>query len=552
MSQFVKILSIFILIISFHLLIFPQSASAVSGSDWRAGHIIDDGIFYRISDLSPSSIQNFLNSKVSSCDTWGTQPYAGTTRAQYAASRGYSTPFTCLKDYSMNIQGKSANGYCSSIGSGLKSSAQIIYEVSNACGIDAKSLIVMLEKEQGLVSDDWPWSIQYRSAMGYGCPDTAPCDAEYYGFFNQVYNAARQFKVYVANSGSYRHKPYQNNSIYWSPNLSCGSSTIYIENRATAGLYNYTPYQPNQAALNNLYGTGDSCSAYGNRNFWRLYNDWFGDTLGKPYSWEWAGQSAYTNANKTTTRDLGSMRLGEQAYVSIRAKNIGTATWTNSGPNPVRIGTANPIERSSVFSPFSGWMSPSRPAQLEESSVGPGEYGNFGFWITANATGLYNERFNLLAEGKTWFNDIGLSYGIGVVPDTYSWAWNSQYAFTDETKTTPRNLTNLRVGERVYVGFTARNTGNVSWSNSGSHPIRVGTSRPNERESSFSNTSGWLNNQRPNVMKENTVPPGGIGTFEFWITANATGLYNERFNLLAEGKTWFNDIGLSYGIKVNQ
>ncbi len=53
---------------------------------------------------------------------------------------------------------------------------------------------------------------------------------------------------------------------------------MYIENQATAGLYIYTPYVPNQAALNNLYGTGDGCSAYGNRNFWRTFTDWFGST----------------------------------------------------------------------------------------------------------------------------------------------------------------------------------------------------------------------------------------------------------------------------------
>ncbi len=27
-----------------------------------------------------------------------------------------------------------------------------------------------------------------------------------------------------------------------------------------------------------MYGTGDGCSAYGNRNFWRYYTDWFGST----------------------------------------------------------------------------------------------------------------------------------------------------------------------------------------------------------------------------------------------------------------------------------
>lgn len=57
----------------------------------------------------------------------------------------------------------------------------------------------------------------------------------------------------------------------------CGGASVTIASAATAALYYYTPYQPNAAALANLYGTGDSCSSYGNRNFWRMYSDWFGD-----------------------------------------------------------------------------------------------------------------------------------------------------------------------------------------------------------------------------------------------------------------------------------
>jgi hypothetical protein len=52
-----------------------------------------------------------------------------------------------------------------------------------------------------------------------------------------------------------------------------------IKNKATARLYVYTPYTPNKAALTNLYGLGDSCSTYGNRNFWRIFNDWFGSSV---------------------------------------------------------------------------------------------------------------------------------------------------------------------------------------------------------------------------------------------------------------------------------
>jgi hypothetical protein len=126
--------------------------------------------------------------------------------------------------------------------------------------------------------DDWPWPKQFQKAMGYGCPDTAPCDAQYYGFYNQMFNAAKQFRSYANNPNSYNHIPGQNNQVRFNPNPACGSSMVYIENKATAGLYNYTPYQPNGAAVGNLNGTGDACSAYGNRNFWRFFNDWFGST----------------------------------------------------------------------------------------------------------------------------------------------------------------------------------------------------------------------------------------------------------------------------------
>lgn len=80
--------------------------------------------------------------------------------------------------------------------------------------------------------------------------------------------------------------------IRWSPNGACGGDNVNIVNRATAALYSYTPYQPNQAALNNLYGTGDGCSAYGNRNFWRDFNNWFGSTLDAPYQWDIVSQKA--------------------------------------------------------------------------------------------------------------------------------------------------------------------------------------------------------------------------------------------------------------------
>ena len=254
-----------------------KDALAANGADFNAGNIIDDATFWNKNAMSVQEIQSFLNSKVPSCDTWGQKIYNGQTRAQYGASIGNPTPFVCLKDYVENPSTHQNNLRGGSV-SGGASAAQLIYDVSQNTGVSPKVILVMLQKEQGLVADDWPFLSQYRSAMGYGCPDTAVCDSQYYGFYNQIYHAANQFNIYKNNPGNYRYKSGQNNQILWNPNSGCGSSTVYIENQATAGLYIYTPYRPNQAALDNMYGTGDGCSAYGNRNFWRYYTDWFGST----------------------------------------------------------------------------------------------------------------------------------------------------------------------------------------------------------------------------------------------------------------------------------
>jgi hypothetical protein len=478
--------------------------------------------------MSHSDIQVFLNSKVPNCDTWGTQPYAGTTRAQYAASKGYSTPFTCLKDYSMNIQGKTANEYCSAIGSGAKSAAQIIYDVSNACGIRSKVLIVMLEKEQGLVTDDWPWSIQYRSAMGYGCPDTAPCDAEYYGFFNQVYNAAWQFKSYAANTGSFRYRPYQNNNIYWSPNLSCGQGTVYVENRATAGLYNYTPYQPNTAALNNMYGSGDACSAYGNRNFWRLYNDWFGTTLANPYSW---AIESYTYSGGDN-----SIPAGQTETITLRARNNGRVPWYNHGTNPVRLGTWEPAGRYSVL--FGG----TRLANLQESVVLPGSVGTFTFQVTPTQPGTYVESLNLVAENYTWLTWPGFRPTIEVSKQ-FNWQIQNVIYSSGTGVMSP--------SENQLITVVAKNTGGVAWSKLSGPSIKLATWGPDRQSSVGKN---WLSNTRVAYMNETTVQPGQTAGFQFYVRMPGTGQYYEKLNIVAEGVAWFNDPGLTlwlYGSDFN-
>lgn len=251
----------------------PTAAAAADARNFQDGLLITDANFLDGASMNAGDIQNFLNGKVTSCRGGGGMP--------------------CLKDYTaQSTPALAADAYCRAYPGGTLSAARLIAEVSLACGISPKVLLVMLQKEQGLVTDTAPSPRQYSAALGQGCPDGAACDPQYAGFFYQVYGAARQFQIYLKNPRWYAYQLGWNNILYQATppdnDRVCGTKRVDIRNDATRALYIYTPYTPNQAALNNLYGTGDFCSAYGNRNFWRLFTDWFGDPTADPVTGEYA------------------------------------------------------------------------------------------------------------------------------------------------------------------------------------------------------------------------------------------------------------------------
>lgn len=239
----------------------PQPAVAADANNFNAGNIISDAMFYG-ARMSEADIQAFLVNKGS-----GLANHRQTTTTKPAGV--YSD--------GGNLTGW---GVCSQYDGAVNELAStIIFKVQNACGVSAQALLATLQKESSLVTSGT--SVNLRSAMGYGCPDSSDCDSDYYWFFNQMFGAARSFQWYGNQApGGYSSKKYAVGwwNIQYKPYSSCGTKSVYVENRATAALYYYTPYTPNQASLSNLYGTGDSCSSYGNRNFWRIYTDWFGST----------------------------------------------------------------------------------------------------------------------------------------------------------------------------------------------------------------------------------------------------------------------------------
>jgi LysM repeat protein len=238
--------------------------------------------------MSAVDIQRFLNGKVAACRADPTRP-------------------GCLKDYRLSTPAVTGTaGRCASLPAKTNvSAAEIIYDVSIACGISPKVLLVKLQKEQGLVTSTNPSARAYEFALGMDCPDTpAGCSAASAGFFWQLYKGAGQLQWYSNPAGSFTwlkpgrtiSRPYQAN------NPGCGAQSFVLENKATAALYYYTPYVPNQTALGNLYGVGDVCSAYGNRNFFRDYTDWFGSPIGGSFLLKGDAADVFMIVNETKFR----------------------------------------------------------------------------------------------------------------------------------------------------------------------------------------------------------------------------------------------------------
>jgi hypothetical protein len=573
--------SLIAIILSFFFpIVVASAAHGASLTNFNPGNIIDDYIFYNSTSMNANEIQDFLNSKVPTCDTNGTQSasdwgYPNLTHAEFAVQKGWQAPpYTCVRNLSYTLPNnqEAASGYCSQINAGTYSGAQIIYQVARACGINAQVLIVLLEKEQSLITDTWPLNSQLQKATGFACPDTAPCDDAFSGFFNQVYSAAKQFKIYQAYPNSYSYRSSRENIIKWHPDSSCGTSSLYIENQATAALYIYTPYRPNQAALNNLYGLGDSCSSYGNRNFWRIFSDWFGSPTGPAFGATFRAQSNSLTLNQGSTRS-----------VYFQFINTGNNFWkddltTFPGYNPVHLATTNSINRPSIFK-SSNWVSSSRTngtfskvllsdgwnLSADQHTVNKGEIAEFQFNISVPSDakpGTYREYFQPILEGSQNFSLGAWAYiDITVVEQTNS------AAFVQQTSPYPSVLN----GEQAPVYFKVKNTGTATWRDDttiseNQLPVHLATAGPVNRPSLFK-AGDWLSSSRTNgtfskvylsdgiteAPDQHTVLPGQIAEFGFTVSVpyNAKpGTYREYFQPILEGARNY-DMGLVLYLDIN-
>jgi uncharacterized protein with LGFP repeats len=345
----------------------PSAADAVNASSFDPGNIISDAQFYDSNAMSEAQIQSFLTARNSGLKNYR-DSVASRTRV--------------VSDSTGNVRCGAFTG-----GSNLLAST-IIYRAQIACGISAKVILVTLQKEQGLINKSSASTAALDRAMGYACPDTAPCAEYALGFGNQVYMGVLQLNTYKA--ARFGMQPGVNR-ILWHPNAACGASSVNVRNYATAALYNYTPYRPNAAALNSYPGTGDFCSSYGNRNFWFQYHAWFGNPvtidgafeIREAYAASGGAAGPLGAEAKTLVCAVGTTRCWHE-YVN------GYITWTHAGGTVVVSGVIADRYREIGGPTGSLGYALSPVTSFEVAGNGNGEAQAFsGGYLYSSAAGTY-------------------------------------------------------------------------------------------------------------------------------------------------------------------
>jgi hypothetical protein len=303
---------------------------------------------------------------------------------------------------------------------GGKTAAQIIYETAQSVGINPQVILATLQKEQSLVTDTWPWPVQYQKATGMGCPEGAECNSIYYGFTNQVLRGSQLLKA-VYNKSCNPIGPLYNFTFfntYAGTNRTLDGKSTYVGNCATAAFYQYTPHRPDSAYLT----ATDGSHYYGNYNLISNLKIWFNITNGKLPVYRFYnmknGTHFYTanEAEKINVINKYPLTYRYEAVVFV----LDNTTGKNTVPlyrfynmkNGSHFYTANEDEKNNVIARWPGTFKFEGPVySVAVDSVGTMPV--YRFW-NIKGTHFYtaneDEKNNVIAKWPGTFKYEGIGY----------------------------------------------------------------------------------------------------------------------------------------------
>ncbi len=216
--------------------------------------------------MSESQIQTFLQSKVPTCQS------------------GY----VCLKDWYDTSRTTSADAMCGAYSGGVRERAStIIFKVAQACGINPQVLLVMLQKEQGLVAAHVAERLALHDRHGPRVPRHGRVR---HAVLRILQPGVRIGVAAQALRESGRHQPVlhlvcagQDLERALAPERSVRQRAgVHPEPGHREPVLLHARISPTPPRSAPDYGEGDSCSSYGNRNFYQYFTDWFGAAQADP------------------------------------------------------------------------------------------------------------------------------------------------------------------------------------------------------------------------------------------------------------------------------
>lgn len=202
-----------------------------------------------------------------------------------------------------------------------RTAAEILYNAAQASQISPKFLLVLLQREQSLVEDDFPSQRQLDWAMGYAVCDSCSKDdprlAKFKGFAEQIHYAAMRIREsYLTDLES---RGFTETGIGPGIEIQINGTTVVPVNFATSALYTYTPH------------------LHGNENFVKIWDKWF--------------SREYLSGSLLQDSDTGGIWLIQHGL--RRPITSRTAFYSRFNPNLVIPVNASDLENYEIGSPIS-------------------------------------------------------------------------------------------------------------------------------------------------------------------------------------------------------
>lgn len=459
-----RILTSILLLASFLLPVFHLNSQEYD-PDFNKNEIISQFQMFDYNSMTQSEIQSFLRGKNSYLANYYTDGYI--------ESCGTET-----KDCSMiNMP-----------------ASQIIYSAAQRYRVNPKYILVMLQKEQGLIQwDGTPPDKRLDWATGYavcdGCSLSDPKVVKYKGFGKQVDNAAGAMKFYSDNALKYEFIRKATVSY------TIDGQKVIPKNQATANLYTYTPH------------------IRGNYTFWRVWQRYFGDPLSTIRDKAASISTDYMLQIIASSGEEINVNEGERTSMWVEYLNIGKKTWFNDDEQSLYLVDDKYRASIPIISKNSSLVSDDEiknavAVYSKRKSVKPGEVLRLTIPIEPNYEKYESGDYILVLEGKGWFADSDIGF--------------------DLTRTF-RYDADLKLGIPSSLEARKTNTITVEYENIGLMPWY-----------NYDVKLKWISSEYENYTKMNQwrVLPGETASFTFYSTVKEVGEHEYDLSLWKQINSW--------------